>query len=738
LRAALRGSGPALLAALLAALPFVKPLALGESLYFRDASRTFFPIKQFVAEGLRAGELRFWNPHLNEGAPLHLSPLAYPLDLLHALRPDPAFFTLLLALHLPLAAALFVLLARRLGCGGAASVGGALVFALGGFALSTLNLYVYTQALAWAPLLILGLLEAGTRRGVVFGGLGAFAAASTGGVEVVAQALVIGAVLALGRDRRAFGRGLLSAVLGLALAAPGLLVMRAQLAGSARGGGFPVEVVLSQSIDPWSLPQIVVGNWHGDLADLANRWWGSNFFPNGFPYVLSLYLGGVALCLAVLGARSGSTGARRLVALALVGLVVSLGRFAGLGSLLAELPLSLPVRFPVKAFFSVHTCVALLAALGLQRLATGRAWGALCAATLATGGALVATTALPTLVPGATAWFLRGFLPPGYAWGERLATGDAILADALAAGWVVLAAAGVSLAVRRGMVPATRAVALLCALLAGDLLRTGAGLNPTVTAGFFELSPGMARVAEDLRVSGQRAFSCDFESTPAYFRARAAVPRHDAWSFALAVETLTPNLNVGLGVPTALSRDLTMMVPEDRVLAPERLGPASVAGLVPRLREAGVSRVLCLEPVAGEGLRPIETLEPARIAPLAVHVYAVDGTRPLLELVGAPGRVVGLAAGSDRRLLEVEAVGPARLVVREAMAPGWSARLDGRPVPIEIHEGRYRSVAVPAGRTRVEMRYLPPGLRPGVLIALGALTGVLALAQRAGRATRRD
>ena len=39
-----------------------------------------------------------------------------------------------------------------------------LVYALGGFALSTVNLYVYVQALAWAPAAILGLLRAAARR----------------------------------------------------------------------------------------------------------------------------------------------------------------------------------------------------------------------------------------------------------------------------------------------------------------------------------------------------------------------------------------------------------------------------------------------------------------------------------------------------------------------------------------------------------------------------------------------
>lgn len=731
MRRAIGRFGPAAVAAIVAALPFVRAVVSGESLFFRDASRTFFPIKRFVALGLQHGELRFWNPYLHEGTPLHLSPVSYPLDLLHGLRPDEAFFTLLLTLHVPLAAATFVLLARRLGCGSSAAVGGGLLYALGGFSLSALNLYVYTQALAWVPLLILGLLEAGSRRGVAIAALGAFAAISTGGVEIVIQAVVVGAVLALGRQWRPGARGLLAVALGFGLAAPGLLVMRAQLAGSARGAGFPVDVVLAQSVDPWSLPQILIGNWHGDLADLANRWWGSNFFPSGFPYVLSLYLGAVGLCLALLGSRFGGGFGRRLSLLAALGLIVSLGRFLGLASLLAELPVLVPLRFPVKAFFTVHLCVALLAALGLQSLAARRAWALLCAGVLAVGGALVATASLPALAPATTAWFLQGFLPPGYAWPDRVAVGAAIVDDAVTAGWIALCAAAVAWAVLKRWLPPARGVALLVALMGADLLRTGAGLNPSVTPAFFDLSPEVARVVEQARAAGQRIYSCEPEESPAYFRARATRERHDVWSFALAVETLTPNLNVGLGAATALSRDLTMMVPESRVSAPELLSPRSVPRQMPRLRAAGVGRLLCLEAVEADGLRLLETLAPERIAPLRLWVYAVEGARPLRELEGAPGRLESVADASDRLVLDVEAQAPARLVVRDAMAPGWSASLDGRPVPIDTVEGHYRAVSVPAGRSRVEMRYSPPGLRPGLALAVLALAALGALLVRA-------
>ena len=189
---------PAALVALVAFLPFLRGALSGASLYFRDLGQQFFPLRLFALEGLRKGEVRLWNPLVHEGIPLSLPALGYPLDLLQVLRPDDAFLSLTLALHVPLAALAFLAMARGLGLPAAAAAGGAIVFALGGFLLSTVNLYVYVQAAAWAPLLVLGLAREappGDRRSLVLTAAALAMGLSTTGVEVVAQAVAIGLVL---------------------------------------------------------------------------------------------------------------------------------------------------------------------------------------------------------------------------------------------------------------------------------------------------------------------------------------------------------------------------------------------------------------------------------------------------------------------------------------------------------------------------------------------------------------
>ena len=94
--------------ALAALLPFARGLLLGRSLYFRDLSLQFLPLRIFALEGLRAGELRQWNPFTHEGEPLAPPALTYPLDLLQLLRPDQLGISWTLALHVPLAALTFL------------------------------------------------------------------------------------------------------------------------------------------------------------------------------------------------------------------------------------------------------------------------------------------------------------------------------------------------------------------------------------------------------------------------------------------------------------------------------------------------------------------------------------------------------------------------------------------------------------------------------------------------------
>lgn len=70
---------------------------------------------------------------------------------------------------------------------------------------------------------------------------------------------------------------------------------------------------------------------------------------------------------------------------------------------------------------------------------------------------------------------------------------------------------------------------------------------------------------------------------------------------------------------------------------------------------------------------------------------------------------------------------PAYLVLADTHLDGWSATLDGSPVPILHADFAFRAVRVPAGEHEVAFRYVAPGLRAGIVASLVglAVAGIL-------------
>ena len=766
-------SAAAVAVALAAFVPFARGLLAGESFFFRDLSRYHFPVRRFVVEGLASGELRYWNPLLHEGEPLPYPPVSYPLELLHLLAPSEWGFSLLLALHIPLAGLAFMALARGMGLGPAAAAGGSLAYCLGGFALSCINLYEYVYALAWTPLVVLALMRAAERGGgaVVLGAAATAVLLSTGRLEIAFQALLFGLVLSVAPARRLCGglRVGASVILGAGLAGPTLLVILSPIATSARSPGLPTKMVLADSLHPVRFVQVAYSGLFGDPSQLVDRFWGGRFFAD-FPYFLSFYLGLGVLSVALVGARHGIGPRARLLAWAAAAVVVCLGRYAGIEALVEATPLLRVARYPSKAFFSVHLAVALLVSLGLDRMARGprRAWVWLAWGSLGVGTLSILSPMLPALSPRLAEWAMDGFFPPGLPWEARYDATRFVLQDACLGGLVTGAVGLLALLVLRGRLSAARAVPAVVALLGADLVRAGAGLNPTVSPSFYEPSPETSSVAAAVHRTGGRVFSCDPELDPAFWEAKQGMRgSFEVWTFAVLAETLTPGFNMTRGVPSAYSRDLTMGVPVDRVLAPKDAGCASFAGISERLWRAGVAHVLSLHPIEDPRLRAGSVAHPRRIAPAAVFYHSVVEPLPLrvvarqvrpvaglaatvgpgpdfqraggtavegaaFPVEGAVGRIEWLQETPGRIEMAVEVDRPSVVLVRDAYAPGWTAAVDGTPVPVLRADGRHRAVPIGTGRSRVRMIYRPPGLATGVALAgvSLALAGVFAFGRR--------
>jgi hypothetical protein len=776
-----RRHGRALLLVVIVVLvPFARGLASGNCFFWRDLAHQFFPTRLYVLEGLRDFELRYWNPWAHEGEPMVVPPVSYLPDVLQVLAPHEHGLSWSLALHVALAAATAYALAVHLGAPPLGAAAAALVYALGGFVLSSLNLYVHLQAEAWAPLVVLQL------RRVAREGLPAWAGAalvlalatSTLSVEIVAQAVVVGAVLGLPpvpwrhwrRDdaaRWVVGLLVVVAVAG-ALVAPTVFHVLEQVKGSGRGGGLPLTTVFERSLHPAWLAQVLVADFHGELGRHVEHYWALAWSEGRLPYFSSLYMGALALGLAVTGLLHGAGPRRRLGVLAALGLLVALGQHARLDVLAGALPARLLVfRFPVKAFFTVHLAVALLAAGGVGALVHGdrRAWRIFAGWSAALAFLLLFVPLVPAFQAALTAR-----MPESFGVVRRAHALATLVGDARVGGLVMLAGAMVGGLAWGQRLASAKAGLALVALLGADLVRTGAGVNPMVTPDSYRISPEGQDLDREIRASGTRAFTCEPEFSARWRAALGSVRSdRDAWVAAVTAESLAMFSNVPRRVPTAFSVDQTGFAPQERLMSDPHMSCDFLPEIVPRLRGAGVGFVLSFDPRDHPDLELRRELAIARIAPLTLHVYTIRDAWPLRVLaphavavpdlrgawnvawqrpgawpvaveglprdLQAEGTVLSVRDSAQTVRMEVTATAPAVVVVRDGFSAGWRATVNGQPAPIMRADGRHRAVTVPAGSSDVVLWYEPPGVRAGMkVLAIGLIAlGVLGVAGRRSR-----
>ena len=616
------------LPALLVPTALLTDLAAGLPLrtyFFRDFTATFYPLRLFAARELREGRFPAWNPYIFEGS-FHV-PALYPVDLLHALWPSPVWVSWLLTLHLPLAALSAWWLARELGSSREGAFVGGAVYALGGLALSTLNLYVFLQALALAPLVV-GLL----RRGGVHGGRWVVAAAlalgvalSTLAVEFVGQALLLGVVLGIveAGTRRAVPRLLLAVLLGFGLAGLPLALTLGLLPETVRGTGFATDVGMGNAVHPAVLLQALLPNLFGAPQAPAEAWWGGRFFSKGLPYFLSLYLGPLTLALAFVGFRGMSR--RHLLGfmgLGGVALWYSLGEPGGLAPLVARLPMADAFRFPSKALLLPYLAVCMAAAFGSDALVRGgRDWTRLGAALAVLCGTVVAVAGLVVASPPALVTW-SGVRPDFWPRLVALVIRDAGLALLLAA-----VGGGLALAVHLRKLASGRAALLLSALVVADLARAGAGLNTQVPASFYDPLPGM-EAARDEVPEDQRIFSYGLDQSPSFSRwLSGGGPALTVTGTYVSRQILAPYSNIIDRVETPEAADLTAFVPRARELGPSNYAPEGVVRLLPWLRNAAVGQVISLDVLDHPGLEGVATI-PLEPTGLSLHVYRLASPWP--------------------------------------------------------------------------------------------------------------
>jgi hypothetical protein len=749
--------------ALLVLVMFAPALALGHVPAFGDAMHQDLPLRVLAAEALRAGEAPFWNPWSFAGQPLHATMhvgVGFPLNWGFLVLPPAWALALATVGGVWLAGAGMVWLARAHGCGPVAALTAAGVYGASGFLVAHLENVQMLHGAAMAPWALAALhrlAATGAWRHQVAGAAALGLAILAGHPHMVVFPLPLVAAYAVmlawlgpaGGRKRFLARAAGMLVAGGGLGAVQLLPMLAWVPETQRLAAVaPDPADVTASLPPYKLVTLWVpalfGGWPSALVPSVH-WGGPSRVES------QIHAGLTTLVLAAAALLPG--GRHRLAtfwaAAALLAVVLLLGNHTPLNPLLIQLPLYRPIAYCVRHALELSLCLAMLAALGLGRLAAlPRARRALLAAFV--------------LAPAPAVWL--GVVAWGGAYATRLAPHLPPAAN-LGAFWrpeqpalwlpvllTLALVAGLALARRPAQV-----VGWVCACLAVDLALYGelvawrARSIPPVALPAPRPLPGLG-LDRVLAIHPDPIYPYDAPATVAALRlpnwGAAAGVRHvggyDAFVDRRHAAMLDGMYSFGGLVSLAAlgpSHHALDMLACRYVLLDARLAqdPAHRAALAPPRWLAGwqepgvhVFRNTRALPRAWRVAR-------ARVVPegaLQDHIAGRAPFDPRLEaLVSVP--VPGQAAwvpGSARLVreggntleLETTGLGPGLVVVSVRHAPGW--RVASPPgAALMTVDGALLGVMVPAGSHRVRLAYEAPGWRAGVATSGATLLGLGAL-----------
>ena len=539
--------------------------------------------------------------------------------------------------------------------------------------------------------------------------------------------------------------------LGVAVAAIQWVPSKNLLDRSPREGGLTWEQITYGSWSPELLPTLLVREAYGTLARDTD--WQDGYYPY---HEMNAYMGLVGLALAVVGA--GAWRDRWVgfwIILAGVGGLFMLGKFTALFDFMNLVPVVGSSRIPVRYHLWVSLAVAALAAVGVDRLSRPGQVSLRTAVVVAIG--LIAASVAILVYDYTPAWLeSRRWGTPEhqehFRWlGREVGIAVARTAAISMAAWAVASrAVKETRASRRAWLASA-----LPLLVIADLLGSHSADVPTIDPAFFTQPPESAvKIKADpgtIRVFGiaeRSAAEPGYASRAVDFfevRDTLAWGLPPIWGLASSMghTPIYPRrvLTFHEHAHPVLSRldveGVTHMVAGRPI--PGFPGPVERAGLsfIHRNASAQLRARLMGRPayVADEAAaaRALDNLGPA----IRDRVIVEDPDRPMAEAADAAGSARIVVDEPERVEAEVEAQGPAYLVLADTFDPGWSATVDGRSAPIRPAFAAFRAVYVSGGKHRVVFAYEPAGFRSGLIatcLGLIAVVGCLAWPRSVARA----
>ncbi|CAN5902483.1 hypothetical protein BH23PLA1_BH23PLA1_32000 [soil metagenome] len=718
------------------------------ALFYFDITEINLPYRDFLANELKAGRFSRWHPGLYCGLPLfsesqagYLHPLKYPLypflSTWQAFNLDTVLSVWLTGIGA------YGWLRRHVGAIGALT--GASVFGLSGFVWAHLFHTSMANALVSVPFAFWALecaWDGGRLRGMALGAVALACQVFAGHLQdTLLTGLALGlyglyrAVIERGWRPRLYALGTTAGLggLGIALSAVQWIPSVELLNRSPRAGGLTWEELTYGSWHPELLPTVVVREAYGTRARDTD--WMDGYYPY---HEMNTYMGLVAIGLAIIGAAAyRDRWVAFWVLLAGIGSMLMLGKFTFLLDYANKLPFLGSSRIPVRFHLWVSLAVAALAAVGADRLARPGKVRLRWATAFGLGLVVLSIPILyhvyepfwnePRRSTGTYQHLRNQWLIEEWKWATIR---TAILV--ILGGLIALVAARTARPGPRQALAALLPVVVIADLLGAhwhDVARIDPAYwtDPPASVSIVQADPDHQRVFGNARFHagepGYASTDIDFMAV----RDTLAWSLPPVWGLASAIgetpmiprrfKSYTDAASIGGGrfEVEGVSHVLSGM--------PGRLAdwpPPTTSGTaylyrnpqaLPRARLLG-------RPIYVEGEQAASTAVRELGRGMRDRVIVEDPDDPLDESAEVVGRAEITVDEPERVVVETESETDAYLVLADTFDPGWTARIEGQPVPIRPAFVTFRAVFLPAGRHEVVFTYTPAGFWSGLALTL--------------------
>ena len=344
------------------ALLHAETLFGGRIYHADDVGEGYWPSRVAILRALAAGEIPDWEPRAWGGYPLVAVPnygTFYPPNALFLIFGAARGVAWSVAAHQLAGGVGMLALLRRRGLILPAASFGAFAYALGTFSVERIRHLAFEQAIAWIPLLLLGLddiLGARTRRGVVLAGLALGFVCLAGALPLVPFVCAIAIAYALrraGRSLRVWGGLVASLGFAACVGAAQLVPTLWHLALSPRRSGLSYEYA---SRHAWP-------DFRWIVTLLAPDMWGTPHFGRYFGppthwELAGYYSGALAVALAFLAPVIRKRELAALAVLSVLGVGLALGVAGPIHPVLFRfMPGYRSLRCPARALIVVAVAV---------------------------------------------------------------------------------------------------------------------------------------------------------------------------------------------------------------------------------------------------------------------------------------------------------------------------------------------------------------------------------------------